>query len=539
METGHTQERSDQPNRRVCVACPSCGQAYKVAARLVGRRLVCRHCRQEWRCAEIAAADLRKIREQTAAATANAVVDDAPSDSTQAVLPEDLPPTAGSSSTVIDTRWAGRKLGRYKVLSVLGQGGMGVVWRGHDETLRRDVALKILSRSRKSSVGLNLNTELFMQEARAVAKLQHPHVVAIYEVAQDSGQIFLSLELMEGGTLKEYVDRHGAIAARELFAMMVGPAKALALAHKRGIIHRDIKPGNLMFDDHGHLKLMDFGLAEVAKEAASERLKGKAVGSLGWVAPETVRGLGTTPVSDIYALGLVMLYALMGKPWLHADSRSKLLALHQNPPELDLNSVKGLTVRAKEMLKKCLAVEPAQRFATADDLMKALQACADEDPLAKFERRKSYTAIALVASIFGLLIGVGAVAYYFQRLADQTNEMGLPVAQFKPKVGGGLPPVATKVPAEPSKTYASLSEAKVPWPDVPELVDADELAFVADVKGEFFHWASCEKAREILACNLKNFPTFEAAQAGGLKPCPDCRPKPGPKPEMVMGPGPD
>ncbi|MBI5763711.1 MAG: serine/threonine protein kinase [Planctomycetes bacterium] len=441
---------------------------------------------------------------------------------------------------MIDTRWAGRKLGRYKVLSVLGQGGMGVVWRGHDETLRRDVALKILSRSRKSSVGLNLNTELFMQEARAIAKLQHPHVVAIYEVAQASGQIFLSLELMEGGTLKEYVDRHGAIAARELFAMMVGPAKALALAHKRGIIHRDIKPGNLMFDDHGHLKLMDFGLAEVAKEAASERLKGKAVGSLGWVAPETVRGLGTTPVSDIYSLGLVMLYALMGKPWLHADSRSKLLALHQNPPELDLNAVKGLTPRAKELLKKCLAVEPAERFATADELMKALQACADEDPLAKFERRKSYTAIALVASIFGLLIGVGAVAYYFQRLADQTNEMGQPVAQFKPRLTPGLPPVATKVPAEGStKSFASMAEATVPWPEVPELVDVNELAFVADVKGEFFHLASCEKAREILACNLKNYPTFELAQTVGLKPCPDCRPKPGPKPEMVMGPGQD
>ncbi len=451
-------------------------------------------------------------------------------------MPEDLPPTAGSSSTVIDTRWAGKKLGRYKVLSVLGQGGMGVVWRGHDETLRRDVALKILSRSRKSASGHSLNTELFMQEARAVAKLQHPHVVAIYEVAQADGQIFLSLELMEGGTLKEYVDRNGAIAPRELFAMMVGAAKALSLAHKRGIIHRDIKPGNLMFDDHGHLKLMDFGLAEVAKEAASERLKGKAVGSLGWVAPETVRGLGTTPISDIYATGLVMLFALLGRPWLHADSRSKLLALHQNPPDLDLDDIKGLTSRAKEMLRKCLAVEPSRRFQSADDLLAALQSCSAEDPLAVYERRKNHTAIALVASIFGLLIGVGAVAYYFQRLADKTNEMALPVTQNRPRQD--IAPQSTIV-TTPKREFASLAEAKVPWPEVPDLVDPDALVIIAEVKGDLFHWANCENGREIFACDLKMFAKFEDAQAAGLKPCPVCQPKPGPKPEMVMGPGPE
>jgi len=415
---------------------------------------------------------------------------------------------------------------------------MGVVWRGHDETLRRDVALKILNPRRRSKSGACLNTELFMQEARAVAKLQHPHVVAIYEVAQADGQVFLSLELMEGGTLKEHVDRNGSIAPRELFSMMVGPAKALALAHKRGIIHRDIKPGNLMFDDHGHLKLMDFGLADVAQEAASERMKGKAVGSLGWVAPETVRGLGTTPSSDVYGMGLVMLFALLGKPWLQAGSRTELIALHQNPPELDVTGIKGLSPRAAAMLRKCLAVDPAQRFATANDLAETLQAIAAHDPAADFERRKSHTAIAAVAAVFGLLVGVGLVTMYFQRLDKQTNESSTPVVRSRTPGGAvtGLPkpdgPSANDKPR-----YASVADAKVPWPEVPYLVNPKQLVYVAEVDGKLFHWATCEKARQILACDLKNYKKFAEAEAAGLKPCPVCNPHRGRKPDIFMGMG--
>jgi serine/threonine protein kinase len=324
----------------------------------------------------------------------------------------------------------GRNLGRYRVLSVLGQGGMGVVWRGHDDTLRRDVALKILTQHRKKKdASGGLNVELFMQEARAVAKLQHPSVVSIFEVAEDSGQVFLALELMEGGTLKEYVERQGAVPARSLFEMMIGPAKALSLAHKRGIVHRDVKPGNLMFDDHGHLKLMDFGLADVANEAASAKIRGKAVGSLGWIAPETAKGQGTTAASDIYAFGLVMMYALTGRPWIHADSRSKLISLHQKPPVLDLSPILGLTPLAREILQKCMAVNPADRFASADALVEALQRCASDDPEHKLRIRRSSVITAAAMLLVGSVLGVGAALYYFSKLDQQANEVSQPVAR--------------------------------------------------------------------------------------------------------------
>ncbi|MEE8385853.1 MAG: serine/threonine-protein kinase, partial [Dehalococcoidia bacterium] len=299
---------------------------------------------------------------------------------------------------MIDKSWAGRTLGRYQVLSVLGHGGMAAVWRAHDETLRRDAALKILHRrGDQGGNGGTLNADLFMQEAQAIAKLQHPAVVTIFEVGREADQVFLALELMEGGTLKEYVERYGCIPPRELWALMVGPARALALAHRRGIIHRDIKPTNLMFDDHGHLKLMDFGLADVAQEVASERLRGKTVGSMGWIAPETARAEPTTAASDIYSIGLAILYALSGRPWLHAPSRGELMALHRDPPSLDLSRIKGMTPRGEAILRTCLAVEPTDRYLTAGRLADALQQCADEDPTEISRARKSQALVAAAA----------------------------------------------------------------------------------------------------------------------------------------------
>lgn len=367
-------------------------------------------------------------------------------DSGTAPIPDELPPVAGSSSVAIDMSWAGRELGRYRVLSLLGQGGMGSVWRSHDATLRRDVALKILNRARRSGGEGGLNVELFLQEARAVAKLQHPSVVSIYEVVEDQGQIFLALELMEGGTLKEYVDRFGRVPPRELFRMMIGPAKALAVAHKRGIIHRDIKPGNLMFDDHGNLKLMDFGLAEVAQEGVSEKMRGKAVGSLGWIAPETARGLGTTAASDIYGMGLVMLHALTGKPFFQSKSRSELIAMHQDPPPLELGGIKGLTPKGAAMLRRCLAVEQADRFVTADLLAEAIEECANENPSLKKEMQKTVAKwVVALTLMLALVISCVAVWVY-------TSQMDSQKRRYIPPPPGGLrmaPQVYQPLPTPP------------------------------------------------------------------------------------------
>ncbi len=420
MDAGAEHETT-LPGDRVTVACPSCGQQYRIAPRILGKRLSCKQCRTEWRAES--GSDTGGMLNTGGSAT---VIGDSSRTAT-----DDMPPMAGSGSSIVDTSWAGRRLGRYKVLSLLGKGGMGVVWRAHDDTLRRDVALKILTATKKA-VRNGLNIELFMQEARAVAKLQHPSVVSIFEVANDQGEDFLALELMDGGTIKEYVDRFGPIEAKKLFLMMAGPARALDVAHRRGIIHRDIKPSNLMFDDHGNLKLMDFGLADVANEMASAKLKGKAVGSLGWIAPETAKGEQTTPRSDIYSMGLVIMYALTGRPWLNADSKTKMLQIHQAPPDLDLTRVPGLTPCSAAMLQKCLSVDPVDRYETAAELADHLVECGNEvdmlvaPPPLKKSRAISPAILAgggvALAAIIGLIIFLATGRSDEDKSAARVNE---------------------------------------------------------------------------------------------------------------------
>ncbi|MFQ5424020.1 MAG: serine/threonine-protein kinase [Phycisphaerae bacterium] len=379
------------------------------------------------------------------------------------VLPDDAPPMAGSSA-ILDLSLAGRKLGRYRILSLLGKGGMGVVWRGHDDVLCRDVAIKILA-SRKSRRRRHdrpgLNVDLFMQEARAVAKLQHPSVVSIFEVVEDQGERFLVLELMEGGTLKELVERDGPVAPRDLFAMMVGSAKALEAAHKRGVIHRDIKPSNFMFDDHGHLKLGDFGLADVADEDVSDRLRGRAVGSLGWVAPEAARGEPIRPVSDVYCMGLVMLYALRGRPWLRADSRTRLLALHQNPPAVDLSDIETLTPAGADLLRRCLAVSPEERFESAGALAEALDACARPSAEPVMAHRAG-AGLTVAMTVFAVLAGVGWGLYYLNAYFERRAE------QFRQPLHLRVPATPDRLPPAARETGGRFSLDPVPTPSTPE-----------------------------------------------------------------------
>lgn len=531
MEPRPGRDNSSETAKRVCVACPRCGQGYRVSEHFLGRRLVCRQCREEWRATELPPEDFRSGKLMAAGSSSNGVD-----------LPDDLPVAGGSGSSVaIDMGWAGQQLGRYRVSSVLGQGGMGVVWRAHDDALRRDVALKILNRGhrRRGSPG-GLNAELFMQEARAIARLQHPSVVAIYEVAQDGNEIFLSLELMEGGTLQEYVERYGRIPPRELWSMMIGPARALALAHRQEIIHRDVKPSNLMFDEHGHLKLMDFGLADVAREAASERMRGKPVGSLGWIAPETASGQGTTARSDIYGMGLVMWYALIGRQPLHAYSKAEYMALHRNPPEPKLNEIKGLTAKGAALLRTCLAVDPAQRFDTAALLAEALQECAGEDPAVRSRERKSHVGIALVAAIIGGLL-VGAVALrYFADLVEQESNLRQPVVRrplpLDEQVLRGTPPrqATGGLPLRDAASGSGTVDLNRPWPLV---VAGDPPLFVGSKNDDFYHKADRECGQAIFASDLVVYESAEAALADHRRACPICHPETSErKLDVVSGP---
>jgi len=213
---------------------------------------------------------------------------------------------------------AGARLGSYEVLSALGSGGMGEVYRAHDPRLRRDVAIKVLPAAFSADVD---RLHRFEQEARAAAALNHPNILAVYDVGTDAGVPFIVSEVLEGETLRRRMNG-GTIAVRKVIDLTLQIANGLAAAHERGIIHRDLKPENIFVTGDSRIKILDFGLAKlrldhdasadasVLMTAALPTDPGVVLGTAGYMAPEQVRGLPVDPRADLFAFGAV-LYELL------------------------------------------------------------------------------------------------------------------------------------------------------------------------------------------------------------------------------------
>ena len=205
---------------------------------------------------------------------------------------------------------SGMKLDPYEIISPLGAGGMGEVYRARDSRLGRDVALKILPDSFSQNTD-RLNR--FAQEARAVAALNHPNILAVFDIGQHNGSPFLVSELLEGETLRAALDR-GALPQRKTIEYGVQIAHGLAAAHEKGIVHRDLKPENIFITKDGRVKILDFGLAKLAQSLGNQEVTltsshtaaGAVMGTASYMAPEQVRGEPADPRTDIFAFGAVL-----------------------------------------------------------------------------------------------------------------------------------------------------------------------------------------------------------------------------------------
>src|SRR5262245_29707611 len=236
----------------------------------------------------------------------------------------------------------GERIGRYEILAPIGAGGMGEVYRARDPHLERSVAIKILTASRGAS-GPQL--ERFHREARAVARITHQHICTIHDVGQVDGLPFLVMELLEGETLAERLER-GPVALDRAIVFAGQIAAALDAAHKRGVIHRDLKPSNVMLTAGG-VKLLDFGLAKLCDIENEETLqrstttidlteRGTVLGTVPYMAPEQVEGREMDARTDIFALGVMLYEMVAGRPPFEGRSRASLMAaiLTTNPPSL-------------------------------------------------------------------------------------------------------------------------------------------------------------------------------------------------------------
>lgn len=372
MDTASTPSDTPQPRRLVC---PQCKARYVPTRNVIGRRIKCRHCGHVWRDTSKTIQEITGALEQAAAPwqqIGSTVLNAADHASTVAGLVKDLLPTPQAPPG----EWVGRMLGKYRIKSVLGQGAMGNVYEAVDPTLDRVVAIKMLPRrmdASRETIGLRM----FLQEARIAAKLQHPNIVTIHEVDQQDGLYYFVMERVQGVTLGHLVESAGPLPANQAIYIIAHAARALAAGHALGVVHRDVKPGNIMIDRRGQVKVTDFGLADLSTVEGVAELSEKALGTPGWISPEVARGEKATPASDIYGLGLVAYYALTKQRLIRAATRSAMVRMQAEAKSIRAaNLPPGWPPRLRDVIVQCLQADPADRYQSAEalaaDLLRAL-----------------------------------------------------------------------------------------------------------------------------------------------------------------------
>jgi Tol biopolymer transport system component/tRNA A-37 threonylcarbamoyl transferase component Bud32 len=277
---------------------------------------------------------------------------------------------------------SGAKLGRYEIRSKIGAGGMGEVYRARDEKLNRDVALKVLP------AAFSENTDRlhrFEQEAQAAGALNHPNILAIYDVGTNGSAPYVVSELLEGESLRDRLE-HGPLPSRKAIDYAIQIARGLAAAHSKGIIHRDLKPDNLFITRDDHVKILDFGLAKLVQPSVEQTSQtdvatrkvhtdpGAVMGTAGYMAPEQVRGRAVDQRADIFSFGAVLYEMLCGRRAFHRDSAIETLnaILKEEPAEL-ANTQPPIAPALERVVWHCLEKTPERRFQSASDVAFALE----------------------------------------------------------------------------------------------------------------------------------------------------------------------
>jgi len=265
--------------------------------------------------------------------------------------------------------------GRYAVLKKLGEGGKGIVFKARDTALNRVVAIKML----KSAVSTEEGYSRFMREAQAVAKLNHPNIVSIYDIGKDDEKQFFVLEFIDGMSLHELIRTYpeGKCDIQTVLRIGIDVCSALQYAHSQGVLHRDIKPENILITEEGTAKLMDFGLAKMVGEPSITQ-EGIIVGTVAYVAPENALGKGADARSDLYSFGAVLYEAVTGKPPFSGEDAVKIIFSHIHDYAVSPSRLSPKVPQAlDECIMKLLEKEPSKRYQSAADLLTVLRGVAE------------------------------------------------------------------------------------------------------------------------------------------------------------------
>ena len=302
----------------------------------------------------------------------------------------------------------GTRVGPYEIVAPLGAGGMGEVYRASDARLGREVALKVLPAVFASDPDRHRR---FKQEAQATGRLNHPNLLAVFDVGEHDGQPYLIAELLEGESLRQALDR-GALPLRTALEYAQQIAAGLAAAHGRDVVHRDLKPANLFVTSEGRVKILDFGLAKVSPAEARRDLAeastagvatgpGMMMGSVGYMSPEQLRGLPADARADIFAFGVVLFEMLAGRhPFARPSAAETMSAvLHDDPPRL-VSLVPDLPPALDRIVHHCLEKNLADRFHSVHDLALQLRDAAEPErpsrPVPAPRRSKAIDSVAVL-----------------------------------------------------------------------------------------------------------------------------------------------
>jgi len=300
------------------------------------------------------------------------------------------------------------KYGRYEIIGELGKGSMGVVYRAHDPQIDRAVALKVLREDRVTSDAF---VQRFLKEARAIGRLSHPNIVTVYDVGEDHGTIFIAMELLEGTPLNRVIQER-ELSVEEIVRLGAQMAETLGYAHQKGIVHRDVKPSNILLLVNGQIKITDFGIAHIEDPSALVQTQaGEILGTPAYMSPEQVLARPIDGRSDLFSLGIILYELSTKKRPFTGDSMSGVFqAITQTHPPEPHQINPSIPQRLSQTIMRCLNKAPEDRFESGHALARALSESIGEAKVTPKGGKKTRLLLPLVIFI---ILGFGGMSYFF------------------------------------------------------------------------------------------------------------------------------
>jgi serine/threonine-protein kinase len=397
---------------------------------------------------------------------------------------------------------------QFTVGPLLGQGGFAVVFRSRDHSLNRDVAVKVLDTAGAPAPTLS---ERFVREAQTIARLEHPNIVPIYEVGQQAELLYLAMRCVDGPTLRQLLGSRPMrrLSPGDAARVARAVADALSYAHAEGVVHRDIKPDNILLDKRGNVLVTDFGIAKAAQAATSAQLttEGMIIGTPQYMSPEQAAGDTVDGRSDIYSLGIVLYQMLSGGPPFDGESSAKIIAQQLTAVPRDIRELRSdVTRELGAVLTRMLAKDPGQRFQSAAEVSRALVDALPTAAKQRVQHRstwfsmfvKSLVGVSLAGCLAGAAFIAGAVVVFWYVLA-------------------AAPWIATNNGAVPDSLRAALAAGRLLSPG-----DSVQLVFRPRDRGDtIFFLVTNRRVGVLTAHGSRGYPrdsvafTFDMVWKGG------------------------